>query len=64
MPDPRKVLVKRGLDGARDEYAGRNDQAAESDLEIEVEFWLQVEQCEFCGPELCTIHFDRMVSCL
>lgn len=58
-------LVERGLAGARDEYARREDEHALHDLQIEVAFWLAVEGCEMCdGAQLCSAHYERMVMCL
>lgn len=60
-----KPLTKKGLADARDEFARRTDDHALSDLEIEVEFWLRVDECEFChGNQLCSIHYERLVLCL
>lgn len=59
-----KTLAKKGLQEARDEYAGRTDDGAMHDLEIEIEFWLRVDECEFCDKQLCSAHYERMVNCL
>jgi hypothetical protein len=59
-----KRLVKEGLAKAAQEYANREDDWAMHDLEIETEFWLRVEECEFCYDQLCTIHYERLVMCL
>lgn len=59
-----KALAKKGLAEAAEEYARREDSGAMYDLEIETEFWLRVEECEFCHDQLCTIHYDRLVMCL
>lgn len=59
-----KQLAEEGLAKAREEYAGRQDVDAMHDLEIEIDFWLRVDECGFCGPGLCTTHYDRLVMCL
>lgn len=70
MPDGRsdplmKNLAQEGLDKAKTEYANREDEAAESDLEIEIEFWLSVDECSFCGDrQMCSTHYQRFYDCL
>ncbi len=59
-----KRLAEKGLDEAREEFARREDDDAMHDLEIEAEFWLRVDACEFCKDELCTTHYERLVFCL
>jgi hypothetical protein len=60
-----KVLAQKGLEDARMEFANRTDDHALHDLEIEVEFWLRVDECEFCDDkQLCTIHYERLWMCL
>lgn len=59
------IVADRGLASLRQRFAEGKETL--SDFEIECEFWLLVEQCEFCsnyGDQLCSIHYDRMVMTL
>jgi hypothetical protein len=54
-----------GLRKAAEEFAEREDEHALHDLEVEVGFWLAVEECAICEPgRMCSGHYERMVLCL
>jgi hypothetical protein len=55
------VAVK-GMRELHERFA--NGKETMRDFEIECEFWLTVEECEYCDEQLCSIHFERMVMCL
>jgi hypothetical protein len=60
-----KAIVERGLAEEREAFAKREDNDTH-DLEIGIEFWLRVEECEHCGRAggeedggLCSAHYER-----
>jgi len=61
-----KAIVERGLAEEREAFAKRDDEHAQHDLEIGIDFWLRVEECEYCGRPggeedggLCSAHYER-----
>lgn len=51
-----KALAEEGLEKERTLFA---EGQSVRDLEIGVEFWLGVEECEACDVELCSAHYQR-----
>lgn len=56
-----KALAQNGL---KEEQQLFVDGQSLNDLEIGIEFWLAVEECEFCDTCLCSIHYQRMYDTL
>jgi hypothetical protein len=56
-----KALAEKGIDEAKIRFA---DGESIEDLEIEIEFWLAVDDCAICDEQLCSAHYDRFFNCL
>lgn len=55
-------VATKGMRELHERFAA--NQETLDDFEIECEFWLLVEACEFCDERLCSAHYERMVMCL
>lgn len=55
-----KPIVKREIEGAKNRFA--EGTLSMEELENEIEFWLRVDECEFCDDnQLCSMHYERLL---